>query len=301
MATSSIQDGTVGSGRKIGSALDTNNINFTYSNKYNIIQYLMLIYYNEESIMTYPRKNNRKSNQMREIKFTSNFNKYAAGSVLSEYGDTKVLCNASIIESVPKFIRTSNKRSGWLTAEYSMLPGATISRNDREAVRGKQSGRTQEIQRLIGRCLRSCINLQKLGEITIAIDCDVLQADGGTRTAAISGAYIAMVHAIQNLQYKKVLLQDPVIEQIAAVSVGIVNNHKLLDLDYSEDSQADTDMNIVMTKQNQFIEIQGTAEKNPITKHAMLSILELAELGITEVIRKQNEAILNNIPEPISA
>ena len=235
---------------------------------------------------------------MRSIKFTGNFNKNAAGSVLSEYGDTKVLCTASIIQSVPKFIRTSNKRSGWLTAEYSMLPGATSSRNDREAVKGKQSGRTQEIQRLIGRCLRSCVNLKQIGDITIAIDCDVLQADGGTRTAAISGAYIAMVHAIQNLQYKKIILQDPVIEQIAAVSVGIVHNHKLIDLDYSEDSQADTDMNIVMTKDNKFIEIQGTAEKSPITKHAMLGILELAEQGIQEVIEQQNIAILNNMPEP---
>jgi ribonuclease PH len=252
-------------------------------------------------MLTYPRKNNRKSNQMREIKFTSNFNKYAAGSVLTEYGDTKVLCNASIVQSVPKFARSNNRKSGWLTAEYSMLPGATMARNDREAVKGKQSGRTQEIQRLIGRCLRSCINLKQLGEITIAIDCDVLQADGGTRTAAISGAYIAMVHAVQNLQYKKELLNDPITEQIAAVSVGIVNNQKLLDLDFPEDSRADTDMNIVMTKQQQFIEIQGTAEKKPLSKHAMLGILDLAELGITEIIQKQNEAILNNMPDLIIA
>lgn len=251
-------------------------------------------------MVTYPRKNNRQNNQMREIKFTSNFNKYAAGSILAEYGDTKVLCTASIVQSIPKFIRTSNRKSGWISAEYSMLPGATSSRSDREAVKGRQSGRTQEIQRLIGRCLRSCVNLKKLGDITIAIDCDVLQADGGTRTAAISGAYIAMVHAIQSLQYKKILLQDPVIEQIAAVSVGVIKSHKLIDLDYSEDSQADADINVVMTKDKKFIEIQGAAEKSPVTKHSMLDILDLAEQGISEIIEKQNIAILNNIPETTS-
>lgn len=236
-------------------------------------------------------RKSRDNKEIRTIKFENNFTKHAAGSVLASFGDTKVICTASISEGTPRFLRDRFPKQGWLTAEYSMLPSATNTRVDREAARGKLSGRTQEIQRLIGRSLRQCIDLTLIEDITINIDCDVIQADGGTRTTAISGAYVALVKAMQSLQYKKVIKCDPITEQIAAVSVGLVNNEVLLDLDYKEDSNADTDLNIIMNGNLDFIEIQGTAEHKPFSHDKLLELIDAAKIGIKSILEEQQRII----------
>lgn len=232
------------------------------------------------------RPSKRLVDQMRNLSIEKNFTKHAEGSVLISFGDTKVLCNASVIEGVPRFLR--EKHQGWLTAEYGMLPRSTHSRIDREAVKGKQSGRTQEIQRLIGRALRAAIDLSKLPDYTIKIDCDVLQADGGTRTAAISGASLALEAAIAGMRKKALIEADvnPIISPVAAVSVGMFQGTPVLDLDYAEDSDAETDMNVVMTRDGGIIEIQGTAEKTPFSEAAFLHMLTLAKKGIGEIFQK---------------
>lgn len=235
------------------------------------------------------RPSNRQPAQLRDIKFTRDFLPQAEGSVLVEYGNTKVLCTASISEQVPRFLKGSG--SGWLTAEYGMLPRSTNERMRREAAVGKQSGRTQEIQRLIGRSLRSAINLKALGENTINIDCDVLQADGGTRTASITGSCIALVDAIHYLQRNKKIKGDPLNYLIAAVSVGMYKGEPVLDLDYAEDSNAETDMNVVMTAGGDFIEVQGTAEGKPFNEAEMNAMLALAKDGIAELVAKQRAVL----------
>lgn len=235
------------------------------------------------------RIDGRSANQLREISFTRNYTKHAEGSVLVCFGDTKVLCTASIEAGVPRWLKGQNQ--GWLTAEYGMLPRATGTRTDREAVRGKQSGRTQEIQRLIGRSLRAMLDLSKLGENTIHIDCDVIQADGGTRTASITGAAVALIDALEYLQREKKLAQDPLVGLVAAVSVGVKDGKVLLDLNYAEDSTCDTDLNVVMTQAGGFIEIQGTAEDKPFTREQADQMLELAQAGIAELIEKQKTAL----------
>lgn len=235
------------------------------------------------------RPSNRAPNQLRDIKLERHYTKHAEGSVLVSFGETRVLCNASIIEGVPRFLKNSNK--GWLTAEYGMLPRATHQRTDREATRGKQSGRTAEIQRLIGRALRNCIDLSLLGENTITIDCDVIQADGGTRTAAITGSVVALYDALQLIQPKFKLKKNPFKQFIAAVSVGIYKNTPVLDLDYIEDSDAETDMNIIMNDQNEFIEVQGTAEKTAFHREHLNSLLALAEAGIQKIITAQKNCL----------
>lgn len=235
------------------------------------------------------RPNGRESDQMRPIIFTPDFTKHAEGSVLVEFGDTHVLCTASVETRVPPWMRGAG--CGWITGEYGMLPRATHSRSSREASRGKQSGRTVEIQRLIGRSLRMTTDLEALGERTITLDCDVLQADGGTRTAAISGAYVALMMAMQKLQKNGQLKNNPVRDQIAAVSVGIYKGTLILDLDYEEDSQAETDMNIVMNEAGHFVEIQGTAERNTFTHEELDALLELARAGTNKIIKAQNVAL----------
>lgn len=220
------------------------------------------------------RKNNRKNDEIREVKVVSNFTKYAEGSVLIELGDTKVICTATVEDKVPPFLKGQNR--GWLTAEYSMLPRATNTRVKREISLGKQNGRTVEIQRLIGRSLRSCIDFNLLGERTIVIDCDVIQADGGTRTASITGAYLALELAIQKLLDDKIISKNPLISKVAAISVGIVRGEVLLDLDYSEDSIAEVDMNVIMNNKNEFIEIQGTGEEATFNYSELNSMLELS-------------------------
>ncbi|WP_018247885.1 ribonuclease PH [Orenia marismortui] len=230
-----------------------------------------------------------KNDQLREIKITRNFTKYAEGSVLIEAGDTKVICNATVEDSVPYFLRGKGK--GWLTAEYSMLPRATQDRNIREAAKGKLSGRTQEIKRLIGRALRSVIDLHKLGERTIWIDCDVIQADGGTRTASITGAFVALIDALSYMIEKDMIKKLPVNDFVAAVSVGIVKDELLLDLCYGEDSNAHVDMNLVMTGKGEIIEIQGTGEENPFSKSNMFKLVDLAEKGVKELIECQKKAL----------
>ena len=235
------------------------------------------------------RIDNRENNQLRPISFVRNFTKHAEGSVLVSYGDTKVLCTASIETQVPRWLKGTGK--GWITAEYGMLPRATHERTQREAAKGKQSGRTQEIQRLIGRSLRAMVDLEKLGENTIHIDCDVLQADGGTRTASITGAAVALVDALERLQAAKKLKADPLVGLVAAVSVGIKNGEVLLDLNYSEDSSCDTDLNVVMTQKGEFIEIQGTAEEKPFTRAQVDEMLAIAEEGIKQLIAEQ-QAVL---------
>lgn len=239
------------------------------------------------------RPNHRQPNEMRPIRFTRHFTKHAEGSVLAEFGDTRVICTASIDERVPGFLKNSGQ--GWITAEYSMLPRATADRTPRELNRGCASGRTQEIQRLIGRSLRSAINLKALGERTITIDCDVLQADGGTRTTAISGGFVALVDAIQKvIPYKGNLDQHPAIHAwIAAISVGIYQGTPILDLEYIEDKKAETDMNIVMTEAGHFIEIQGTAEGHPFSQEEFNQMLALAKQGIQQIITLQKEAFSN--------
>ncbi len=235
------------------------------------------------------RANERENNQLRDIKITRHYTCYAEGSVLVEYGQTKVLCNASVIKGVPRFLK--EMKQGWLTAEYGMLPRATQERTEREAARGKQQGRTQEIQRLIGRSLRATIDLSLLGDHTITIDCDVIQADGGTRTASITGGCVALADAIRYLYTHKKINQNPMKHLVAAVSVGIYDGAPLLDLDYSEDSAAETDMNVVMNEEEGLIEIQGTAEGKPFTHDECNCMMELAKKGIAELINKQKEAL----------
>ena len=235
------------------------------------------------------RPSNRQPDEMRTVRITRNYTKHAEGSVLIEFGDTKVICTASVEERVPGFLR--GKGQGWVTAEYGMLPRSTGSRMRREASSGKQGGRTMEIQRLIGRALRAGIDLEVLGENTISLDCDVIQADGGTRTASITGAWVALNDAIQHLLDKKTIDKNPLHHQIASVSVGIYNGTPVLDLDYAEDSNAETDMNVVMNSDNGFIEVQGTAEGHPYSRDELNSMLALAEKGITELFAVQQAAI----------
>jgi len=226
---------------------------------------------------------------MRAIKITRNYTKHAEGSVLIEFGDTKVLCTASIEERIPPWLRGKNK--GWVTAEYGMLPRSTGSRMRREAAGGKQSGRTQEIQRLIGRSLRAVVDLKALGERQITVDCDVIQADGGTRTASISGAYVALQDAIQTLLEKGAIEKSPIQGQLASISVGIYEGTPVLDLDYDEDSNAETDMNVVMNADGHFIEVQGTAEGHTFSRDELNHLLDLAEKGINDIFVAQNEAL----------
>ena len=221
------------------------------------------------------RDNNRKNNEMREVKVTKNYIMPPEGSVLIEFGNTKVICNATIEEKVPPFLK--GKGTGWVTAEYSMLPRSTNTRNQREASKGKVTGRTMEIQRLIGRALRSSVNLQKLGERSIIIDCDVIQADGGTRTASITGGYIALEIAVKKLIDSGKLTSSPIISKVAAISIGKVRGEILLDLDYVEDSKADVDMNIIMNDKDEFIEIQGTGEESTFTQTDLLSFIEISK------------------------
>ncbi|AJE03161.1 ribonuclease PH [Geobacter pickeringii] len=235
------------------------------------------------------RTDGRGAESLRAIKITRNYLKHAEGAVLVEFGDTKVICTASVEESVPPFLR--GKGSGWVTAEYSMLPRATHSRSSREAARGKIGGRTHEIQRLIGRSLRAVMDLTLLGERSVLIDCDVIQADGGTRTASITGAYVALVDALQWLVDRGALASLPIREAVAAVSVGIVDGTALLDLDYREDSSAEVDMNFVMTSSNRFVEVQGTAEAEPFTCEQMDAMRNLAMAGIRQLFVVQQEAL----------
>jgi ribonuclease PH len=239
--------------------------------------------------MTKMRSFKRNNDELRPIDFKRQFTKHAEGSVLIISGETQVICNATIDETVPSFLK--GKGQGWVTAEYGMLPRSTNTRMGREAARGKQSGRTQEIQRLIGRSLRAIINLEKLGERTIHIDCDVIQADGGTRTASISGSYVALHDAIDYLLKEKKLVETPIIDSVAAISVGIMNDKALLDLDYAEDSECDTDMNFVMTGSGDFVEIQGTAEGKPFSKKEMDELTKIAQKGIALITKKQFEAL----------
>ncbi|MBP8173673.1 MAG: ribonuclease PH [Aeromonadaceae bacterium] len=235
------------------------------------------------------RPNGRTSEQMRPVIITRHFTSHAEGSVLIEFGQTRVLCNASVAEGVPRFLK--GKGQGWITAEYGMLPRSTHSRMNREAASGKQGGRTLEIQRLIGRALRAAVDLTKLGEYTITIDCDVIQADGGTRTAAITGACVAMVDALRWMQEQKLLKTDPLKYMVAAISVGIHNGQAICDLEYVEDSAAETDMNVVMTEEGRIIEVQGTAEGEPFSQEELLTLLELAKGGIAELVELQKQAL----------
>ncbi|MDA9095017.1 ribonuclease PH [Porticoccaceae bacterium] len=235
------------------------------------------------------RPSGRRPEQLRQVKITRDFTCHAEGSVLVEFGNTKVICTASVEPGVPRFLR--GKGEGWVTAEYGMLPRSTNSRMGREASRGKQSGRTQEIQRLIGRSLRAAIDMKKLGEFTINIDCDVIQADGGTRTASITGAMVALVDAIRHLQRKKSITSDPLVSMIASVSVGVYQGTPVLDLDYAEDSNAETDMNVVMNAEGGFIEVQGTAEAAPFSAEELNGMLDLAKQGIADLVRVQNMAL----------
>jgi ribonuclease PH len=235
------------------------------------------------------RPSQRANNQLRNIEIIRHYTKHAEGSVLVKFGDTHVLCTASVEEKVPGFLK--GKGQGWVTAEYGMLPRSTGSRMDREAAKGKQSGRTQEIQRLIGRSLRAIIDLEKLGERSIHMDCDVIQADGGTRTASITGAYVALQDAISTLLKSGKLTENPLKQGVAAISVGVYKGTPVLDLDYIEDSDCDTDMNVVMTTDGGFVEIQGTAEGAPFCRDALNAMLDLAAHGINQLIIKQNEVL----------
>jgi len=235
------------------------------------------------------RPSGRKASQMRELRFIPDFTKHAEGSVLAAFGDTQVLCTASVEERVPAWMRNTGR--GWVTGEYGMLPRATHTRSGREATRGKQGGRTLEIQRLIGRSLRAVTDLEALGERSVMLDCDVIQADGGTRTAAISGAYVALAIAMQRLSKTGQLRKTPLHGQVAAVSVGIYRGTPVLDLDYAEDSEAETDMNIVMNDGGRFIEVQGTAEGHAFTDDEFNAMIGLARGGIKDIIVAQNEAI----------
>ena len=235
------------------------------------------------------RPNGRAYNQLRNIEIIRHYTKHAEGSVLVKFGDTHVLCTASVEEKVPAFLK--GQEQGWVTAEYGMLPRSTGTRMQREAARGKQSGRTQEIQRLIGRSLRAVIDLKKLGERTIHFDCDVIQADGGTRTASITGAYVAMHDAITYLLNKNLLSESPLTNAVAAISVGVYQGMPVLDLDYIEDSDCDTDMNVVMTSSGGFVEVQGTAEGEPFSRDAMTAMTDLAEKGINQLLTIQKQVL----------
>jgi ribonuclease PH len=235
------------------------------------------------------RPSQRDLSQIREVTITRHFTKHAEGSVLISFGQTQVLCNASVLERVPPHQKGSGQ--GWVTAEYGMLPRSTHTRSDREAAKGKQSGRTQEIQRLIGRALRSVFDLNLLGERTIHLDCDVIQADGGTRTAAITGAFVAARDAINGLLASGALNKDPILDHIAAISVGIYQGHPVADLDYDEDSNCDTDMNIVMTGKGGIVEIQGTAEGASFSKEELIQLLDLGQNAISQLIVLQKEAL----------
>jgi len=235
------------------------------------------------------RSNGRNAEQLRPVRLTRAYTRHAEGSVLVEFGDTKVLCTASVEAKVPGFLRGQGR--GWVTAEYGMLPRATHTRGDREAARGKQSGRTQEIQRLIGRALRAVVDLSALGEHTVHIDCDVLQADGGTRTASITGAFVAVHDALNWMLGKGMIAKLPVRDFVAAVSVGIVGGEALLDLDYPEDSACQTDMNVVMTGAGRFVEVQGTAEGEPFARAELDQLLAIAGRGIAELVAQQRRAL----------
>jgi ribonuclease PH len=235
------------------------------------------------------RPSGRRPDELRPVVITRRFTRHAEGSVLIEYGGTRVICTASVDDKVPSFLKGRNQ--GWLTAEYGMLPRSTHTRSDREAARGKQSGRTQEIQRLIGRALRSVVDLSQLGERTIQIDCDVIEADGGTRTASITGAYVAVHDAVSTLLGKRVLVASPIRDAVAAVSVGIYEGEPVLDLDYLEDSSCETDMNVVMTGAGGIVEVQGTAEGAPFTRIQLDAMIDLAAKGISELIAAQKQAL----------
>ena len=238
---------------------------------------------------TIQRPSGRAADALRAIRITRRYTKHAEGSVLIECGDTKVICTASVLEKVPGHVKGTG--GGWLTAEYGMLPRATHTRGDREAARGKQSGRTQEIQRLIGRSLRAVVDLKKLGERTLHIDCDVLQADGGTRCASICGAWVAVADSVDGLIKSGALAESPITDSIAAVSVGVWEGRPVLDLDYVEDSDCDTDMNVVMTGSGGIIEVQGTAEGAPFSRAELEALLNLAQAGIGQLVSKQQAAI----------
>lgn len=246
---------------------------------------------NEKGIFMRPSQ--RQANQLREIKITRNYTKHAEGSVLVEYGDTKVICTASVQKGVPHFLKGS--KTGWLTAEYGMLPRSTNERMNREAARGKQSGRTQEIQRLIGRSLRACIDLTQIGENTIHLDCDVIQADGGTRTASITGACVALNDAVSHMIKTDMIKGNPLNFLVASISVGIHNDQAVLDLDYLEDSSAETDMNIVMAENGGFIEIQGTAEGVVFTEEELNQMMSLAKSGIQDIFELQRKALSSGV------
>jgi ribonuclease PH len=240
------------------------------------------------------RPSKRRPDELRRVGITRHYTRHAEGSVLIEFGDTKVICTASVEERVPGFLK--GRGQGWLTAEYGMLPRATNTRTDREAARGKQSGRTQEIQRLIGRSLRAVVDLSALGERTIQIDCDVIQADGGTRTASITGAWIAVRDAVDGLIAKGLITGDPIRDHVAAISVGVFEGTPVLDLDYPEDSNCDTDMNIVMTGAGTFVEVQGTAEGAAFSRAEMNALLDLAAGGIANLVRCQKAAFVQGTP-----
>ena len=237
----------------------------------------------------YTRASGRAAGQLRPVSIQTGFTRYAEGSVLIAMGETQVLCNASVLDKVPPFLK--GKGQGWVTAEYGMLPRSTHTRSDREAARGKQSGRTQEIQRLIGRSLRAVFDLEALGERTLHLDCDVIQADGGTRCASITGAWVAAALAVQGLMQKGVLERNPLQDHVAAVSVGLVGEHCLLDLDYPEDSGCGADVNVVMTGAGRFVEIQGTAEGQTFDRPVLYSLLDLAESGIAGLVQEQKRAL----------
>ncbi len=235
------------------------------------------------------RPSARNQDELREVKLTRNFIKHPEGSVLVEFGETKVICNASVIQGVPRFLKGTGK--GWITAEYSMLPRSTTDRMPRDITRGAPAGRSQEIQRFIGRALRSCVNLELLGENTITIDCDVIQADGGTRTASVTGSCVALVEAFRWMEKRRLIKKFPLKHLVASVSVGIYEDMPVLDLDYAEDANAETDMNVVMTEQGEFIEVQGTAEGKPFKLNELTSMLALAQKGIQELIGKQKRLL----------
>lgn len=238
------------------------------------------------------RPSGRAPNQMRPVSFTPNFTMHAEGSVLVTFGNTKVICTASVENRQPRWLR--DEQQGWVTAEYGMLPRSTHSRMGREAARGGQGGRTMEIQRLIGRALRASVNLRKLGPRTVTLDCDVIQADGGTRTAAISGAFVALTQALRKLRMDGGIEEDPIICNVASVSVGIYDGTPVLDLDYAEDASAETDMNVVMDSQQRFIELQGTAEGAPFTTDEMNAMLDLARAGVEQIIAAQNAVLASD-------
>lgn len=235
------------------------------------------------------RPSGRAPDKLRDIRITRHYTKHAEGSVLIEFGDTKVICTASVEDRVPGFLRGQGQ--GWITAEYGMLPRSTGSRMGREAARGKQGGRTVEIQRLIGRSLRAAVDLKALGEFSITIDCDVIQADGGTRTASITGGYVALADAIAHMREQKLIKTDPIINHVASISVGVYNGTPVMDLDYAEDSNCETDMNLVMTDEGRFIEIQGTAEGEPFSPDELQAMLDLGKQAIDQLIDRQREAL----------